>query len=61
MPYCSFVQLNNAAGSKSGFVAAVNEVWTDEFGRTVALGYSSDSTAGVTNVAWFKVCVMCDV
>ena len=55
------MQLNNAAGSKSGFVAAVNEVWTDEFGRTVALGYSSDSTAGVTNVAWFKVCVMCDV
>jgi hypothetical protein len=29
--------------------------WTDEFGRTIALGYSSDTTTpGVTNVAWFK-------
>ncbi len=53
--------LNTGATKTSGFVAAVNEVWTDEFGRTVALGYSSDGTAGVTNVAWFKVCVTCDV
>ena len=29
--------------------------YTDEFGRTIAIGYSSDTTAGVTNVAWFKV------
>ncbi len=29
--------------------------WTDEFGRTIAIGYSSDTTAGVTNVAWFKL------
>jgi hypothetical protein len=28
--------------------------WTDEFGRTIAVGYSSDTNAGVTNVAWFK-------
>ena len=29
--------------------------WTDEFGRTIAIGYSSDTTPGVTNVAWFKL------
>jgi len=54
LPYCQFVPLKLAASSTSGFIAAISEVWTDEFGRTVAIGYSSDTTAGVTNVAWFK-------
>jgi len=56
LPYCRVVPLNTASGSKtSGFVAAISEIWTDEFGRTIAIGYSSDTTAGVTNVAWFKL------
>jgi len=54
LPYCNFVPLHTGASKTTGFVAAINDVWTDELGRTVALGYSSSVASGLTNVAWFK-------
>jgi len=33
--YCNFVPLNIGATKTTGFVAAINDVWTDELGRCV--------------------------